>query len=107
VSTALLERVRGLAYYMCSTYSFVSRLNAQTFPLSTAGAVQKSVLTSSVYVAPSLLHHATLSIKEMVTFFSKTIVKRTPAGQRQTVQHEGESFGFCCPSNTWPFLRRL
>ncbi|KAG5192655.1 soluble NSF attachment protein receptor [Tribonema minus] len=27
-------------------------------------------------------------IKEMCTFFSKTIVKRTPAGQRQTVQHE-------------------
>ena len=27
-------------------------------------------------------------IKEMATFFSKTIVKRTQPGQRQTVQHE-------------------
>lgn len=31
----------------------------------------------------------------MLTFFNKTIVKRTPPGQRQTVQHEGkESFEF-------------
>lgn len=29
-------------------------------------------------------------IKEMCTFFSKTIVKRTQPGQRQSVQHEGE-----------------
>jgi synaptobrevin family protein YKT6 len=32
-------------------------------------------------------------IKEMTTFFSKTIVKRTQPGQRQTVQHEGEGKG--------------
>ena len=29
------------------------------------------------------------SVKEMITFFSKTIAKRTPPGQRQSVQNEG------------------
>jgi synaptobrevin homolog YKT6 len=29
------------------------------------------------------------SVKEMVVFFSKTIAKRTPPGQRQSVQNEG------------------
>jgi hypothetical protein len=31
------------------------------------------------------------SIREMCRFFSKTCVKRTQPGQRQTVQNEGES----------------
>lgn len=35
-------------------------------------------------------HFFCCSIKEMSTFFSKTIVKRTQPGQRQSVQHEGE-----------------
>ncbi len=29
-------------------------------------------------------------VKEMVTFFNKTITKRTPAGQRQSVQNESK-----------------
>ena len=31
------------------------------------------------------------SVREMITFFSKTIAKRTPPGQRQSVQNEGFS----------------
>ena len=30
------------------------------------------------------------SVKEMITFFCKTITKRTPPGQRQSVQNEGK-----------------
>lgn len=29
------------------------------------------------------------TVKEMITFFDKTIAKRTPPGQRQSVQNEG------------------
>ena len=28
-------------------------------------------------------------VKEMISFFSKTVAKRTPPGQRQSVQNEG------------------
>lgn len=28
----------------------------------------------------------------MITFFNKTIAKRTPLGQRQSVQNEGKGF---------------
>jgi hypothetical protein len=31
-------------------------------------------------------------VKEMLTFFNKTISKRTPPGQRQSVQNEGVLF---------------
>jgi synaptobrevin family protein YKT6 len=30
------------------------------------------------------------TVKEMITFFDKTIAKRTQPGQRQSVQNEGE-----------------
>ena len=36
-----------------------------------------------------LIAFFTLSVREMLTFFSKTIAKRTPLGQRQSVQNEG------------------
>ena len=41
-------------------------------------------------------------VKEMITFFTKTITKRTPLGQRQSVQNEGKSlkFIFNLPANS-------
>lgn len=30
-----------------------------------------------------------ISVREMINFFSRTFIKRTPAGQRQSIQHEG------------------
>jgi synaptobrevin family protein YKT6 len=34
------------------------------------------------------------SVREMIVFFDKTIAKRTPLGQRQSVQNEGLTFRF-------------
>ena len=36
------------------------------------------------------MFHMYASVKEMITFFCKTITKRTPPGQRQSVQNEGK-----------------
>jgi len=31
-----------------------------------------------------------ISVREMITFFNKTITKRTPPGQRQSVENQGD-----------------
>lgn len=49
------------------------------------------VLLTSLHIFVFAIWELCARIKEMCTFFSKTIVKRTQPGQRQSVQHEGEN----------------
>ncbi|TMW61990.1 hypothetical protein Poli38472_009483 [Pythium oligandrum] len=45
-------------------------------------------ILSAGYEVSSFGYFQRSGIREMINFFSKTFIKRTPAGQRQSVQHE-------------------
>lgn len=38
------------------------------------------------------------SVREMINFFSKTFIKRTGLGVRQSIQHEGMDASFAIPA---------
>ena len=57
-----------------------------------------SVLLLYTFILDSILDPISwwhvFRVREMITFFTKTITKRTPLGQRQSVQNEGKSIRF-------------
>ncbi|RYG99111.1 hypothetical protein EON65_50620 [archaeon] len=59
-------------------------------PLWLFPARHVSLLTSSTLFSHILIKFVLDRVKEMISFFNKTIAKRTPLGQRQSVQNEGE-----------------
>ncbi|GLD99783.1 hypothetical protein PINS_up008511 [Pythium insidiosum] len=46
------------------------------------------VIVTASYEVSSFGYFQRSGVREMINFFSKTFIKRTPAGQRQSVQHE-------------------
>ena len=60
-------------------------LSVQTYR---SGQTENSVQLAAAYELSSFGYFTRSSVKEMCTFVSRTFLKRTPRGQRQSVEHE-------------------